>query len=100
MKLKMTSLLLLGFPVVNFAQNTCATAQAVAVGTYSVAAVDGTDVPSVICAQNGIGATAGEWYTYTPTNDYSLTITTDLPGTAGNDTRVHVYTGTCGALVC
>lgn len=100
MKLKLTSLLLLGIPLVNFAQNTCATAQAITAGTYSVAGVNGTEVPTVICAPNGSGATAGEWYTYTPTDDYSLTITTDLPGTAGNDTRFHVYTGTCGALVC
>jgi len=100
MKFKLTSLLLMGFPLVNFAQNTCATAQAITAGTYSVAGVNGTEVPSVICAENGPGATAGEWYTYTPNADYSLTITTNLPGTNGEDTRLHVYTGTCGALVC
>ncbi len=100
MRLTITSFLLLGFPLVNFAQNTCATAQNVVVGTYSVAAVNGTDVPATICATGGTGATAGEWYSYTPTSDYSLTITTDLPGTAGNDTRLHIYTGTCGALIC
>lgn len=92
--------LLIGLPVLANAQNTCATALPITAGTYSVTAVDGTDVPTVICAPNGTGATAAEWYTYTPTDDYTVTVSTDLPGTAGADTRVHIYTGTCGALVC
>lgn len=83
-----------------FSQNTCATAQTITAGNYTVNAVNGTDIPSPICAANGIGATAGEWFVYTPISDYSVTITTDLPGTAGTDTRFHVYNGTCGAFTC
>lgn len=30
----------------------------------------------------------------------SYTVTTDLPANSGGDTRVHIYTGTCGSLVC
>jgi len=99
---KITLLLFCGF-VVHFAnaQNTCATALPLTTaGLYGVDAVNGTDVPSPICADNGIGATAGEWYTYTPGQNYTVTITTDLPINSGRDTRVHVYTGTCGSFTC
>lgn len=100
MKPKFTLLFLIGLPMASMAQNTCATAASVTAGTYVVDAVNGTDVPAVICADNGTGATAGEWYTYTPTDDYTVTLTTDLAATAGVDTRFHVYSGTCGALAC
>lgn len=83
-----------------FAQNTCATALPITAGTHTVDTIDGTEIPDPICAQNGAGATNGEWYVYTPTQDYTVTLTTDLVQNTGGDTRVHVYTGTCGALVC
>lgn len=101
MKMKCTFFLLLGAPFLSQAQNTCSTAAAITAGnTYVVTAVDGTDVPTVICTTNGTGQTAAEWYTYTPTADYTVTLTTDLPGTNGVDTRFHVYSGVCGALTC
>jgi hypothetical protein len=100
MKTNITLLFLMGLPLLSQAQNTCATASAVVAGTYVVSAVDGTDVPAVICAENGTGATAGEWYKYTPSADYTVTVTTDLAASAGVDTRVHIYSGTCGSLVC
>ncbi|MBK8340212.1 MAG: VCBS repeat-containing protein [Flavobacteriales bacterium] len=62
--------------------------------------MNGTDVPFPFCAQNGAGATAAEWYTYTPSQDHSITITTDLATNVGDDTRFHVYTGGCTGLVC
>ena len=100
MKINFTLFLLLGMPVHSQAQNTCATAVPITAGTYVVSAVDGTDVPTVICATNGTGQTAGEWYTYTPTANYTVTLTTDLAASAGADTRFHVYSGVCGALTC
>lgn len=93
-------LLLTGLSISTYAQNTCSTALAINAGTHTVTAVDGTEVPSPICAANGTGATAGEWYTYTPTADFTLTVTTDLAVNTGRDTRFHVYTGSCGALTC
>ena len=87
---------------INFvnAQNTCATALSITAGTQTVVAVDGTDVPSPICTTNGGVATAGEWFAYTPTQNYAVTVTSDLAINACKDTRLHIYTGTCGALVC
>ncbi|WP_179335699.1 T9SS type A sorting domain-containing protein [Winogradskyella costae] len=84
----------------NYAQDTCATAAVVTAGTHTVAAVDGTDIPDPICADNGAGATAGEWYSFTATIDGIATVTTDLPANAGGDTRLHVYSGACGSLTC
>ena len=69
-------------------------------GTFSVAGIDGTEVPDPICADNGPGATNGEWYRYEPTASVFVTISTDLPQNSGKDTRVHVYEGSCGSLTC
>nr|WP_294861076.1 FG-GAP-like repeat-containing protein [uncultured Fluviicola sp.] len=99
MKINFTFFLLLGMPWLSQAQNTCATALPITAGTYVVSVVDGTEFPTVLCTQTGLG-TAGEWYQYTPSTDYTVTVSTDLPATAGVDTRLLVYTGTCGSLVC
>ncbi len=80
------------------AQNTCATAVPITAGIYTVPSVDGSQVPAPVCAQNGGGATAGEWYSYTPTAAYTVTINTAVGPLT--DSRVHVYVGGCGALAC
>jgi hypothetical protein len=107
MKIKKTTyLLILGilFSQFSFGQDTCAGALNITSGLHVVTSVNGTDVPTPICAGNGAithGSPAGEWYTYTPTQNYNLTITTDIAqNTPRIDTRFHVYTGNCGALVC
>ncbi|SCY65768.1 FG-GAP-like repeat-containing protein [Flavobacterium caeni] len=87
------------------AQDTCGTALPISgSGLYVVSGINGSQVPTPICAANGAnnsGNAAGEWYVYTPTQDYTVTITTSI---AQNnplvDTRVHIYTGSCGALTC
>lgn len=100
---KITLLLLLNciFQFSN-AQNTCDTALPLtAAGSYVVTAVDGTQVPAPICADNGGGATKGEWYAYTPSQNYTVTITTNIAAnTPKVDTRFHVYTGGCAGLMC
>lgn len=81
-----------------WAQDNCSTALPIVAGTYSVSAVNGPQIPSPICAPNGTtNVTASEWYSYTPAEDLAMTITT---AASGVDTRFHVYTGVCGALVC
>lgn len=82
-------------------QSTCATAEEISVGTYSLASVNGTETPLPVCASGGLGATAGMWYKYTPTQSVEVTVTTDFPMINGNiDNRVHVYHGTCASLSC
>jgi len=101
---KITLLIALLF-VVQFskAQNTCETALPIgSAGTFLIPAVDGT-APTLFCADNGaLGTTPrGEWYIYTPTQDYTVTITTNIAAnTPRRDTRFHVYIGTCSNLVC
>ena len=87
---------------VTFAQNTCATAQVITANTHTVTTINGTEGTTIICAGTGTASMA-EWYSYTPTNDYTVTITSDsndIPGNTGRDTRFQVYTGTCGTLTC
>ncbi len=82
------------------AQSTCATALSIVPGTYTVSGISGSEVPLPICAVNGPGATAGEWFRFIAAAEYTVTVTTDLPANAGIDTRVHIYTGSCGNLEC
>ena len=85
-------------------QDSCASPLALpGAGLYVVGAVNGT-VPTPVCTTNGAVTNAspsGEWYSYTPTQNYTVTVTTSL---AQNnpviDTRLHVYTGICGSLIC
>lgn len=87
--------------VVGSGQNTCSTALDVGVGAYVVTSVDGPEIPDPLCAPNGLGSTsASEWYAFTALGVNTITVSTDLPGTQGVDTRVHIYSGQCGALTC
>lgn len=100
---KITLLLTLLTAVFTQAQDTCGTAVAITAGTQVVTAVNGTELPPTICAANGALGTNGaaEWYSYTPTQNYTVILTTDITAnTPRVDTRVHIYTGTCGALTC
>lgn len=100
-KITLIIFLMFAFHYAN-SQSTCQTAQPITTaGLYVVDAVNGTQIPSPICAVNGTGASAGKWYAYTPTSNYTVTITTDIDAnTPRKDTRFHVYTGNCSALVC
>ncbi|TDR26076.1 FG-GAP-like repeat-containing protein [Flavobacterium cheniae] len=87
------------------AQDNCGTALPISgPGIYTVGVINGTQ-PSTFCAPNNAIPTgnipAGEWYAYTPTQNYSVTITSDIAAnTPRKDTRVHIYTGNCAALTC
>jgi hypothetical protein len=82
------------------AQNSCTSALPVTAGTWTVDAINGPEIPVPICTSTGVGATHTEWYSYTPAQDYSLTITTDLAQNAGGDTRLNIYEASCGSLSC
>lgn len=85
----------------SYAQDTCALALPISAGTHVVTGINGTQAPAPICTGNGTVATLGEWYTYTPSTTYNVTITSDIvDNTPRKDTRVHIYTGNCGALTC
>lgn len=102
---KITLVFILFFAVQSaIGQDSCASPVVLpGAGSYVVSAVNGT-VPTPVCAANGAvtnASPAGEWYSYTPTQDYSVMVTTSLPqNNPVVDTRIHVYTGTCGSLIC
>jgi hypothetical protein len=94
-------LLLIVWSWCSYAQDTCALALPISAGTHVVTGINGTQAPAPICTGNGTVATLGEWYTYTPSTTYNVTITSDIvDNTPRKDTRVHIYTGNCGALTC
>ena len=83
-----------------YAQQTCAGAQIITAGTYTIPAINGTELPAVNCATGGTGATAANWYKYTAPQANAVTITTNFPINGNVDNRVHIYSGACGAQVC
>lgn len=83
-----------------YAQDDCTTAISLSTeGLYNVGAVNGA-APTAFCAPNGTASNA-EWFVYTPSQNYTVTITSNIAENSPLiDTRFHVYTGTCGALIC
>ncbi|WP_223032392.1 FG-GAP-like repeat-containing protein [Hanstruepera marina] len=106
--MKKTLLILFLFSTTFFsAQNSSDTCQLAeeataitAPGLFTVDVINGSETPPTYCVGNATNVTVSEWYRYIPAEDTYMTITTDLPQNSGGDTRVHIYSGTCGALVC
>ena len=98
-------LFLLSISTIINAQDNCASAIAIpSSGVYSVGVINGA-APTMFCAPNGAipvaNIPAGEWYTYTPSQNYTITISSDIAAnTPRKDTRIHVYTGGCAGLQC
>jgi PKD repeat protein len=84
----------------SYAQQTCAGAQVITAGQLPIPTINGTELPPVSCTTGGTGGTAANWYKYTPTQDWSVTVTTDFALNGNVDNRVHIFSGTCGALTC
>lgn len=79
-------------------QDQCSTAIPITTGAHTVGAVIGTP-PALNC--NG-GQVAGNaiWFSYTPSSNTGITITSDLVENTGGDTRVSVFIGGCSNLSC
>ncbi len=80
------------------AQQDCAHPQTIGPGSHNVSFMGGSQVPSPVClnGQNN-NPNMGAWFSYTPTALHTTTVSTIG---SGQDTRVHIYSGTCGSLVC
>lgn len=87
----------------SFAQLTCATATVLtASGDYTTPAITGTY--KVACFATYTGPN-GVWYSFTPTANGEISVSTNLPtndgNTNSNDTRISIATGLCtGTLTC
>ncbi|RZW57947.1 MAG: T9SS type A sorting domain-containing protein [Flavobacteriaceae bacterium] len=104
MKKILLSLLAVAFAVfpltAQTSSDTCADASvATAIttpGVFSITIIDGSEIPDPVCADNGSGATKGEWFRFIPTATAYVTVSSDLPQNSGIDTRVHIYDDNCG----
>lgn len=104
-----TLLLSLLFSVYAFAQSDCSNSQNVSLqvdGTETVnsSGVSGT-APASTCNSAFYDASAvssGDWYTFTPSQDLEVTVSSAVPGDTNNDyiPSVSVYEGSCGNLTC
>ncbi|WP_309642156.1 FG-GAP-like repeat-containing protein [Flavobacterium sp.] len=88
------------------AQEHCDSALTVALGSTTTAPAFTNEtgaIPTQLCGltnQNNVPATKGKWYTFTATENNTVTISTLLPQNNNADTRVIVYSGDCTNLVC
>lgn len=85
---------------VAYAQNNCGNAWPITPGIHQSASYAGGTKPTPLCLNGEDTATLGIWYAYTPTENHTVTINTNVQGYPTVDTRLHVYKGTCGSLVC
>jgi len=81
-----------------YSQQDCQHPQIVGPGTHSVSYTANSQVPAPICTngQNN-NPDKGAWFAYTPTETHTTTVNTVA---SMKDTRVHIYTGACAALLC
>ena len=85
------------------AQINCATATPVVAGptVYDGMYTAGSELPQPICTSGTNNTTSlAVWFKYTPTALHTTTVSTTVPGFTNVDTRVHIYSGTCGSLTC
>ena len=101
MKKIFTLALLCMAPLGVMAQANCANATVIIPGVHSAAFSSPSTPPAPVCT-NGLNNnnTMGLWYRYTPIANYTATISTNVTGYPNRDTRVHIYSGTCGSLNC
>jgi hypothetical protein len=87
------------------AQETCQTAVPVDCGAFisgttAGVANDNATSGAVDCgAAFGVGTGGQMWYTYTPTQNQTVTASTCAAATTF-DSKIHVYTGSCGNFSC
>jgi hypothetical protein len=102
--MKNLSTLIIGLLLVNFnlnSQNLCQTAVTISSGTHPVTGISiGGPPPVPNCAENFGLANGAVWYRYQATVDGLATVSSGLPVNGNTDTRLTVYTGTCGNLTC
>jgi len=108
--MKNISTLIIGLLFVNFnlnaqpAQWFCSTAESItAPGNYNVTGpiTGGQILPSPDCTENWGGITGSRWFVYEASVDGFATVSSNL-GTndTSDDTRLNIFTGTCGDLTC
>lgn len=92
--------LLLALTSLSRAQESCATAVEAFEGINSGATITGNEIPQPVHCMELQGDELFSWYYFTATYDTIMTVTTHLASNVGLDTRISVFSGTCGDLLC
>lgn len=82
------------------AQSTCGTALPASLGTNTASTSYSTVVPVPAHCQSLNGSESFLWYTYTPSLDTNVRVSTVTSANTGLDTRISVFEGTCTGLTC
>lgn len=80
--------------------NNCLNAIPVTNSIYTVGTIDGDQTNTICTTSTTDVASNAEWYVYTAAANFTVNISSNLPQNSGTDTRLHVYSGTCGTLTC
>lgn len=95
---KTFTLLLSIFTFAAYCQSNCLQALAVGPGNYTITEING-EPTTTSCFSNGNGSLVA-WYKYIPTANFTTVISTDLQVNICKDTRIQLFSGTCGSLSC
>lgn len=86
---------------VGFAQESCELAMEIGTGIYTVSYAGIEAQPVQNCVNTASTPTAMvAWFKFLPIESKIYKINSDVPGQNLFDTRVHIYSGTCGELTC
>ncbi|MBK9148272.1 MAG: VCBS repeat-containing protein [Flavobacteriales bacterium] len=80
------------------AQANCGTATTIGLGTHVSPALAGT--PAATQCIGGQSGSAAHWYQFTAPSAMSITVSSYVEGNPTVDTRLNVFVGSCGSLVC
>ncbi|MFT6095953.1 MAG: hypothetical protein ACJAVQ_000854, partial [Nonlabens sp.] len=80
--------------------NSCLNAIPVTNSIYTVGVINGAQTSTICTTSTTDTANNAEWYLYTAAANFTVQISSNLSQNAGADTRLHVYSGTCGSLSC
>jgi polyhydroxybutyrate depolymerase len=79
--------------------NSCQTPIEITTGNYYVNNING-DSYSLNCTELDYNNANLEWFSYVSDQNIFVTVTSDLESNQNDDTRLHVYEGSCDNLVC
>lgn len=79
--------------------NSCVNSIEISTGSYFVDTITG-DSFSSNCTELDEDNGDLQWYSYSTDQNIYLTVTSDLDSNQNDDTRLHVYEGTCDNLTC
>ncbi len=102
--MKKTFLLTITFMLVSInhysqSGSSCDDAIEITAGMYTVDGINGASYEAN-CTEYDAANGELQWYSYTPSQDFLVTISTDYAVNSGLDTRFHVYGGDCENLQC